>query len=196
MQPPPHPQPKTLDEMLANAEHYANYCMRDSGSITPALFLTGPDGPTMFMPQSLADADEKDKFSNQCRLMCIAHAATACVMVLEAWAKFAKPGETLDTSEAPSEALDRREVVMLMAESQAGQRQKLLPIIRSDNGRFFGFGEPEIPELDGLQGRFAQILPPKAPDAAMRDLAKAMLKVKGVGRAISSAGPRLARFRR
>jgi hypothetical protein len=188
--PPPHPQPKTLDELLANAEHFALYCMRNTGSITPALFLTGPDGSAMFIPQSLADVSEKDKFANQCRLMCIAHAATACVMVLEAWAKFAKNGEALDPGEAPSEAMDRREVVMLMAESKSGQKQKLLPIIRSGNGRFFGFGEPELPDLDGLQGRFAQILPPKAPDATMRELAKAMMQVQGAGKALSARLPR------
>jgi len=194
--PQPHPQPKTLDDLLANAGHYADFCMRNSGRVTPALFLIGPDGPLMFVPESLADEHAKDGFATQARLMCLAHAATACVMTLEAWAKFAKPGEKFDLTEAPSEAFDRREVVVLMGESRDGQKQKFLPIIRSDNGKFFGFGESEVPGMDEIKGRFAQLLPTKVPDAAMRDLAKAMLKVKGGGRAISSAGPRLARFRR
>jgi hypothetical protein len=112
--------------------------------------------------------------------MCIAHAASACVMTLEAWAKFAKPGEKLDLTEAPSEAFDRREVVVLMGESRDGQKQKFLPIIRSGNGKFFGFGEPDSPAADSFQGRFAQILPPKVADAQLREVAKAMLKVKGV----------------
>ena len=55
-----------------------------------------------------------------------------------------------------------------------------LPIIRSGNGKFFGFGESKFPELDQVKGRFAQLLPTKVPDAAIRDFAKAMLKVKGV----------------
>jgi hypothetical protein len=128
--------------------------------------------------------------------MCIAHGATACVMVLEAWAKFAKPGEKFDMTEAPSEAFDRREFVVLMGESHDGQKQKFLPIIRSGNGKFFGFGESEAPTMDEMKGRFAQLLPTKAPDAAMRGLAKTMLKVKGVGRAIPGASPRVPRFRR
>ena len=38
---------------------------------------------------------------------------TAAVLVLEAWMKTARPGETLDMTEPPSEAFDRREVVVL-----------------------------------------------------------------------------------
>jgi hypothetical protein len=128
--------------------------------------------------------------------MCIAHAATACVMALEAWAKFAKPGEKFDETEPPSEAFDRREFVVLMGESRSGQKQKFLPMIRSDNGKFFGFGESEAPMMDEMKGRFAQLLPTKVPDDAVRDVAKAMLKVKGVGRAVPGATPRLPRSRR
>jgi len=128
--------------------------------------------------------------------MCIAHAATACVMALEAWAKFAKPGEKFDETEPPSEAFDRREFVVLMGESRSGQKQKFLPMIRSDNGKFFGFGESEAPMMDEMKGRFAQLLPTKVPEAAIRDVAKAMLKVKGVGRAVPGATPRLPRSRR
>ena len=178
--PQPHPQPKTLDDLLANAEHYADFCMRNSGRVTPALFLIGPDGQGMVCPESLADDRAKDDFATQARLMCIAHGATACVMVLEAWAKFAKPGEKFDLTEAPSEAFDRREFVVLMGESRDARRQKFLPIIRSDNGMFFGFGESEVPGMDEIKGRFAQILPPKVPDEKMRLVAQAMLQVKGV----------------
>ncbi len=157
--------------------------------------MIGPDGPLMLMPESLADGAAKDDFATNARLMCIAHAATAVVMALEAWAKFAKPDEKFDETEAPSEAIDRREVVVLMGESQDGQKQKFLPIIRSGNGKFFGFGEPDAPTLDETRGRFAQLLPTKIPDAAMRELALAMLKVKGVGRAVRGASPRPPRSR-
>lgn len=186
---------KTLDDLLAQAEHYANHSMRNMGRLPPTLFLIGSDGPLMFMPESLEDGAAKDDFATNARLMCIAHAATAVVMALEAWAKFAKPGEKFDETEAPSEAFDRREVVVLMGESPAGQKQKLLPIIRSGNGKFFGFGDPDAPTMDEMKGRFAQLLPTKIPDTAMRDLAKAMLKVKGVGRALAAANPRLPRSR-
>ena len=117
-------------------------------------------------------------------------------MTLEAWAKFAKPGEKFDMTEAPSQAFDRREFVVLMGESRDAQKQKFLPIIRSGNGKFFGFGESEVPDMDEMKGRFAQILPPKVPDEQIRLVAKAMLKVKGVMSAKLGSGPRLPRSRR
>jgi hypothetical protein len=186
---------ESLDDLLAQAEHYANFSMRNLGRLPPTLFLIGPDGPLMFMPESLGDAAAKDDFATTARLMCIAHAATACVMALEAWAKFATPGEKFDETEPPSEAFDRQEIVVLMGESQSGQKQKLLPIIRSGNGKFFGFGESEAPTIDEMKGRFAQLLPPKIPDTKLRGLAKTMLQVKGVGRPMPDATPRLPRSR-
>lgn len=183
-------QLKTLDDLLAQAEHYANYCMRGTGRVTPALFLVGPDGPLMFVPESLADEHAKDDFAAKAQLMCIAHGATACVMALEAWAKFAKPGEKFDLTEAPSEAFDRHEFVVLMGESRSGHKQKYLPIIRSGNGKFFGFGEAENSGADEVKGRFAQLLPPKVPDEPLREVARAMLKVKGIAPAPRGKAPR------
>src|ERR1039458_6530124 len=97
-------QLKTLDDLLAQAEHYANYSMRNMGRVPPTLFLIGADGPAMFVPEHLGDDEAKDEFATTARLMCIAHAATATVMALESWAKFAKPGEKFDVTEPPSEA--------------------------------------------------------------------------------------------
>jgi len=187
---------ENLDDLLAQAEHYANYSMRNIGRLPPTVFLIGPDGLLMFMPESLADEKAKDEFATNARLMCIAYAATSIVMALEAWVKYAKPGEKFDETEPPSEAFDRQEVVVLMGESNKGPKQKFLPIIRSGNGKFFGFGESDPPSIDQMKGRFAQILPTKAVDAATRDLAKAMLKVKGVNSTAPGAAPRSSRPRR
>ena len=85
---------------------------------------------------------------------------------------------------------------MLMGESIERQKQKLLPIIRSGNGKFFGFGAPELPEVDNVKGRFAGLLPTKAPDAAMRDLAKTMLQIKSAAPGMAGRNPRLPRSRR
>ena len=83
-----------------------------------------------------------------------------------------------------------------MGESHTGQKQKFLPIIRSDNRKFFGFGESNMPALDKIEGRFAQILPQKIPDQEMRLLAQTMLKVKGVKTAKPGRTVRLPRSRR
>lgn len=187
---------ENLDDLLAQAEHYANYSMRNMGRLPPTVFLLGSDGLVMFMPESLADDHAKDDFANNARLMCIAYAATSVVMALEAWVKYAKPGEKFDETEPPSEAFDRQEVVVLMGESREGPKQKFLPIIRSGNGKFFGFGESDAPSGESMKGRFAQILPTKVLDPAARELAKAMLKAKGVGHAVADVPPRPPRPRR
>jgi hypothetical protein len=38
----PPSQLKSLDDLLAQAEHYANYSMRNIGRLPPTLFLIGP----------------------------------------------------------------------------------------------------------------------------------------------------------
>ena len=187
---------ETLDDLLAQAEHYAEFCMRSSGRMPPTLFLIGADGPLMFMPESVADTSAKDAFANSARLMCIAHAATAVVMALEAWVKFAKPDEKFDPTEPPSEAFDRQEVVVLMGEARSGQKQKMLPIIRSGNGKFFGFGEADTASLEKAEGRFAQILPTNAPTTEHSAIAQAMLKASGVNLAKAGTTVRLPRSRR
>jgi hypothetical protein len=110
--------------------------------------------------------------------------------------KRAKSGEKMDMTELPSEAFDRQEVIVLMGESMAeGQKQQLLPIIRSDNYKFFGLGNSPVSKMDKLQGRFSQLLPTKAPDEKMRIVATAMLKVKGVQHAMAAKGQSWARLR-
>ena len=132
---------ETLGVMLAQAEHYAGFCMRNSGKLSPTPSLIGADGPFMFVPTSLVDANQKDAFVNNARLVFIAYAATACVMALKAWMKIATPGKKMDMAEPPSEVFDGQEVIVLMGESRDGQKRKFLPIIRSDNGKFFNLSE-------------------------------------------------------
>jgi hypothetical protein len=125
-----------------------------------------------------ADVETKYDFETLSKLMAVATGATVAVMALESWMKTAKAGEKIDMTELPSEAFDRQEVIVLMGESIAeGQKQQLLPIIRSDNHNFFGLGDSPISKMDKLQGRFSQLLPTKAPDEKIRIVAAAMLKV-------------------
>ena len=170
----------SLDELLARAEGMAGFAMRVRGKVPPTLLAAGADGPLCFIPSSLKDERAKDQFATIARLVCAAHAATAAVMIVEAWMKTASPDGTLDLSVPPSESLHRREVVVLTGESRAGCRQKLLPIIRTGAGGFFGFGEFPTPPDTTFSGRFAQILPPHAPTPGERQKAATMLAVLGV----------------
>ncbi len=66
----PNLNPKTLDDLLANARHYAEYCMRSTGNLPPTLFLIGSDGKqVMLMPQNLADEKAKDDFATMSKLI-------------------------------------------------------------------------------------------------------------------------------
>jgi hypothetical protein len=177
----PQPPPTPLDKLLALAQGYAEFAMRNLGHVPPALLADSPTGVIQFVPHSLKDVRAKDNFANTARLICVGYEVTAAVLVLEAWMKMAKPGETLDMSEPPSEAFDRREVVVLTGETVQQCKQKLLPIIRTDAGGFFGFGEHGGPKFDNLKGRFAQLLPPKRPTAEGIELARARLAAMGIG---------------
>ena len=150
--------------------------MKNSGHMAPTLFLIGEKGPLMFCPQSLQNIEEKNAFAAAARLLCIAQDASAVVIAMEAWMKFATPDEKLDTDEPPSEAIDRQEV---MGESRSGQNQKILNIVRSDNHKFFGLIDA-TPKLDNFEGRFAEILPPNQPSAENRELAQVLLKFQKV----------------
>jgi hypothetical protein len=54
---------ENLDDLLAQAEHYANHSMRNIGRLPPTLFLIGSKGPLVYTPESLADKSEKDDFA-------------------------------------------------------------------------------------------------------------------------------------
>ena len=172
-------QPKTLDDLMMAASDYAEFCLRNSGRMASTLFLIGIEGPMMFLPPPLDGEEEKGNFANAARLMCLAYNASASVIAMEAWLKTAKPGEQLDMTVPPSEAEDRQEIVALLGEERGGHRHQFLKIVRSDNGKFFGFTDADLPETDRVAGRFAQILPPTAPDNVMQTLAKAIMAKSG-----------------
>jgi len=70
--------------------------------------------------------------------------------------------------------------VVLAGETVKRSAQRLLPIIRTDAGGFFGLGEHEGPQLDKFEGRFAHLIPPRRPNAENREMARALLAAMGV----------------
>lgn len=101
----------------------------------------------------------------------------------------APPGGKLDLDTAPWKALDRREVVLPIGETFGYQTQKFLPIIRTDAGGFFGFGEYDGPQGDSFQGRFAQLMPPHPAPADQQALARRLLDAMGLTAAVLSGTP-------
>ena len=176
------PTRKPLDDLMNKAKEYAEFTMRNGGCVPPTMLALTPEGPVLYTPAGLGDASAKDSFANTARLICAGYGAIAVVMVLESWAVFAKDGKLPDDT-PPSESVDRREFVVLMGEARGNASHSFLPILRTDAGGFFGFGEPEVIGYDTLRGRFAEILPPKMPDKQAREMAQTLLEVMGVTKA-------------
>lgn len=165
---------------MVNAENYALTSMRQINCLPATLFGLGDAGPFMFMPQSLADEQAKDAFAFVARLVCVAYNATATVLAMECWAKFRQPDEPFDPGERPSEAIDRREIVLLSGETRGGSQLKVLPIIRTDAGGFFGLGDSIPLPPANTAGRFSPLLSPIAPNARERRWAWTLLEGRGI----------------
>lgn len=175
-------EPTDLDTLATYAEGYAEFAMKNIGRVPPTMLAISPEGLLHFIPESLEDERAKNDFANIGRLICAAYGATNMVMILESWMTMAKPGQTLDTETPPSEAFDREEVVVVMGETIGRQTQRLLPILRTDAGGFFGFGEFDAMKLDGIEGRFAGMLPPGKVTPETRAITRALLAAMGVTR--------------
>ncbi len=171
----------TLNDLMALAGHYANSAILKSGCLNPTFFWAGAQGPMCCLLGSMATLKDKVACADLARLICLAFNASACVTATESWVVLAKPGETLDMNQRPSESLERLEVVMLMGESSDRQCHEILKIIRSDNGRFFGLSKFVHPHTTGrMKGRFTQFIPIAIPDRSAQLQAQAKLQDTGV----------------
>lgn len=177
----PH-DPTDLDTLTAYAEGYAEFSMKNAGHVAPTMLAVSADGLLHFIPESLTNGRAKDEFANIGRLICAAYRAMYVVMILESWVTTAKPREALDTTTPPSEAFDRKEFVVLMGEAQGRKTQRFIPILRTDAGGFFGFGEFDALKLDSIEGRFTGMLPPQHLTPETRLGAQTLLTPMGVTR--------------
>lgn len=169
-----------LTALADQAEHYATHMMRTTGSVPPTVIADTATGYVFCMPSGLPDTAAKDRFAETARLLAVAHAATALVMVVEAWVRLASPEGKLDTETPPSQAPDRREMVVLMLEDVTRCGNRFLPIHRDAGGGFVEFGHHPMPEFTTAEGRFAGLMPKHLPTAAEVAAAKATLLKLGM----------------
>ena len=169
-----------LNELMAEADLFSKHSIKHSGKVHPTLFMHGVHGKAMFAPDDMSNEQAKDAFAAMARLVCIAHGADATVFVSEAWTRFAKEGEKLDVTKLPSRCPDRQEVVVMMGQTRNTCQQRMLPMERSANGKFLGFGEARIVDADRLEGRFSNFMPEEYPNAQSRDVALEALAKLGV----------------
>jgi len=180
VKPQPSNNPQNLDDLMAMAVDFAGFNLRSGRQTPPTLLAVTKKGPLFFTPDSLQDDRSKDDFADTARLICIAYQVPAAVMILESWMKMAAEGEKLDPDERPAEAMDRHEVVMVMGEGAGTTQRKVLKIIRTDAGGFFGLTEWEGLPMEQFQGRFVGLLSPKPLTAEVIEVARVMLAMKGL----------------
>ena len=154
--------------------------MRKFGFVPLTLVARGEHGVVFLSPYHLADDSAKDQFAQIARLVCVAHAATAAVLVLESWLAPIGSDMSGDGFASPSQSPDRREVVVLAGESDSGSRQTILPIVRARDGQFREFGKGEVVPTDSVSGRFARLLPAIPPTRAEQERASLVLAAMGV----------------
>ena len=188
---------RTMEELMAHAEFFALQAMLATGTCRPCLFFTNAEGQPGFFMHGNGEFNEAeiDGFVQMARMVTLANAAIACVFISEIWVSVAdvRPGESGPAAAArivkekgmPSEDFERREMIMFAGESFDRRVCKVLPIVRSDNGKFFNFGESDVPMMDTAKGdqydgRFAHILTTRQPPPQVQELAKLFLKLNGL----------------
>lgn len=171
---------EALEGLMKDAELFVTRHMRENGGCPPALFIHGEEGNAILRADALPSDRSKENFANVAHLMCVAHAADASVFVSEGWVVVRQPNKQLDLSQPPSKAPDRQEILMMMGESRQGGIQKLMPILRDQQGKFLGFGETRQIGADKAHGRFAGFIQEEMPTREMQNRAKKLLETAGV----------------
>ena len=187
-----NPNPKSREELEAlinQSRYYAKHMLQKIGSVPPALVALTTVGLMVFVPSGLEDTDAKNKFASTGCLLAVGYKASALVMILDSWATFRKrPGLPLPEG-PPSQSPDRKEVVVLMGETRDTRAQQFLFIQRNSSKNFTGFGTSLLPQFDQLEGRFAQIIPPKVPNDSDALMARTLLIAMGVNVTNHGANP-------
>ena len=178
--------PQGLEPLARQATDYALHMMRTTGSVPPTVIADTDEGYVFCMPSELSDDAAKDRFAEVTRLFAIAQSARSLVMVMEAWARLPDANGHLDTETPPSQAADRKEVVVLMLEDHSKKATSLLPILRDAEGNFTEFGDPGPLLVGDPVGRFAGLMPRNKP--SVREAAQARAALLALGMNIVNRG--------
>lgn len=178
--------PQGLESLARQATDYALHMMRTTGSVPPTVIADTDEGYIFCMPSELTDEAAKDRFADVTRLFAIAQTASSLVMVAEAWARAPDANGHLDTDTPPSQAPDRKEVVVLMLEDHSRNATLMLPILRDASGAFTEFGDAGPMHFGESAGRFSGLMPRNKP--SIREAAKAKATLLALGMDIVNRG--------
>jgi hypothetical protein len=164
---------KTLDHLFALAQDFSEHCLRATDRLPAAMFLIGVEGAHLYHTDDFHTEAALDQFQHNTRLLTLAHAPAAALLVLPGRSKF---DSVDDDAPAPTD----EECLLLLGEDRSGQKSKAFMIVRSDNGKFFGLDDSVATVKDADDSAGIQILPNPDPDVATRQWAKATLQAAGI----------------
>jgi hypothetical protein len=171
----------TVERLFADAECLVRRQMAENGKLHPFLLLQGCNGKFKFEPRGeLSDEKSKCLYEEHARLVCLSQAAEATVFAIEGRIRFCIGNAAARNGRMSKEVVEIP-AVALVGETRTGQFQKIVPVMRADDGRLIGLGEcPEIRQ-DRLDGPFSNFLSASIPDDKTRNMAFAVVEMMGIG---------------
>jgi len=148
----PFKDAKSLSSLLDSLTATAKECFLESGEHeTTAFFVTNED--VHIFCGALPDGDGKDAVACLYQNLAKQHKAKGFGFIAEAWAS------NDDSGVLPSQAPDRKEILMITAEwiGEGGSVRSLEIVRKGENASLAEYVE----SMEPAEGRFCHILPPK-----------------------------------
>lgn len=174
-----------LTHLIEAAEHWAGKTMQDDGQVRPCFFFQFPDRNLGVFPYYSNGKDfdpaERDIFAAIGRAIAVAKQASCSIFISEAWIATQDQLDAVGAS-APSDTAVRQEFLIMTCEDMAEPKAmlRMRKIVRLDNGKFLNFDEVEPATYKDLTGRFTGILPRVTIPEPVRQMAKHLLRIKGI----------------
>ncbi|CAN5359355.1 hypothetical protein BH09VER1_BH09VER1_53070 [soil metagenome] len=166
-----------LDQLLQVATQYSREVMQTHGNMPPTLIAAAAGDVIVFSPAPFRKPADTAQFAEVARLVAAGFHAHTVVIVLTMWSLYSKGQEKPKLR--PSESPDRKEAVLIAAESREGNVQRLLCIERDTSGNFSGFSPEDTRPFDEMDGPFADILSQTFPTPSEALTARSRLKEMG-----------------
>jgi hypothetical protein len=162
-------EPEIFDQLLEGVDIYACEIMQMFKEVFPALFFIDQNNVKNICPWKTCGSLKVDReFIENARLLCIHSAATVAIVVQESVVELGSP------------LFEQKARVLLMqAEWSDGVAMWYQKMIFNADGKFLGFGEPEIADVtNGSERRALNVLPKEVPTTEMREAAFAIFEAK------------------
>jgi hypothetical protein len=173
-----------LAQLMEKAEAYARGAMARFGEIPPTLLMSGPSGESGFCRNNLLTDAKKKEFLTTGRMMCVSQGAQAVVYCASGWAETHVRAAAVQATSGPAQ----EEALFLVGESKEITVKRILPVQRSDDEEFLGFGKAREANDARVSPQVGVFLSQHAPDESMRREAGRYLAEMKVVRAKTNRG--------